>query len=100
NIARLLDGGTTADGLPYFVMEYIEGVPIDTHFDTRRLAIRDRVLLFRRVCDAVQYAHEHRVVHRDLKPGNVLVTADGAPKLMDFGISKMLLADGADGTGD
>jgi TolB-like protein/Flp pilus assembly protein TadD/tRNA A-37 threonylcarbamoyl transferase component Bud32 len=97
NIARLLDGGTTADGLPYFVMEYVEGMPIDEHCDTRQLSTREKVALFRRVCDAVQHAHGQYVVHRDLKPSNILVTADGVPKLLDFGISK-LLTDSARGS--
>jgi TolB-like protein/Flp pilus assembly protein TadD/tRNA A-37 threonylcarbamoyl transferase component Bud32 len=97
NIARLLDGGTTADGLPYFVMEYVDGTPIDEHCDSRQLSTRERVLLFRRVCDAVQHAHGQYVVHRDLKPSNILVTAAGVPKLLDFGISK-LLTDSARGS--
>jgi eukaryotic-like serine/threonine-protein kinase len=95
HIARLLDGGTTADGLPYFVMEYVEGTPIDTYCDEHRLSIADRVALFRRVCDGVQYAHDRRIVHRDLKPSNILVAADGTPKLLDFGISTALAPDSA-----
>jgi len=98
NIARLLDGGTTADGLPYFVMEYAEGVAIDRYCDERQLSIPDRIAVFCRVCDAVGHAHAHRVIHRDLKPGNILVTADGVPKLLDFGISKVLAADPAEST--
>jgi TolB-like protein/Tfp pilus assembly protein PilF/tRNA A-37 threonylcarbamoyl transferase component Bud32 len=98
NIARLLDGGTTADGLPYFVMEYAEGVPIDRYCDERQLSIRDRVSVFCKVCDAVRHAHAHRVIHRDLKPANILVTANGEPKLLDFGISKVLAADPAEST--
>jgi eukaryotic-like serine/threonine-protein kinase len=98
NIARLVDGGTTADGLPYFVMEYAEGVPIDRYCNDRQLSIPDRIVLFRNVCDAVRHAHAHRVIHRDLKPGNILVTAEGVPKLLDFGISKMLAADPAEAT--
>jgi TolB-like protein/Flp pilus assembly protein TadD/tRNA A-37 threonylcarbamoyl transferase component Bud32 len=90
NIARLLDGGTTANGLPYFVMEYVDGTPIDQHCDRGRLSIRERVILFRKVCDAVDYAHRHHVVHRDLKPSNILVTPEGEPKLLDFGIAKLL----------
>jgi serine/threonine protein kinase/tetratricopeptide (TPR) repeat protein len=95
NIARLIDGGTTADGLPYFVMEYVEGTPIDAYCDGQRLPMRERIALFRRVCDAVQYAHERRVIHRDLKPSNILVTSDGTPKLLDFGISRALAPDPA-----
>src|ERR1700739_318062 len=90
NIARLFDGGETEDGLPYFVMELIEGVPIDKYCDHRKLTITDRLELFRQVCSAVQYAHQHLTIHRDIKPGNILVTPDGAPKLLDFGIAKML----------
>jgi TolB-like protein/Tfp pilus assembly protein PilF/tRNA A-37 threonylcarbamoyl transferase component Bud32 len=93
NIARLLDGGTTSDGLPYFVMEYVEGVAIDRYCDDHQLTTAERVKIFRQVCDAVRHAHAHRVIHRDLKPGNILVTAGGVPKLLDFGISKVLTAD-------
>jgi eukaryotic-like serine/threonine-protein kinase len=90
NIARLLDGGTTDDGLPYLVMEYIDGVPIDHYCDERRLSVEERIELFRQVCSAVQYAHQNLVVHRDIKPSNILVTADGVPHLLDFGIAKLL----------
>lgn len=90
NIARLLDGGTTAEGLPYFVMEYVEGRPILDFCAEQRLTTAERIELFRRVCEAVQFAHQNLVVHRDLKPSNVLVTAGGAPKLLDFGIAKLL----------
>ncbi|HEV8580451.1 MAG TPA: serine/threonine-protein kinase [Thermoanaerobaculia bacterium] len=90
NIARLLDGGTTSDGLPYLVMEYIDGVPIDRYCDERLLSIEKRIELFRQVCSAVQYAHQNLVVHRDIKPSNILVTADGVPHLLDFGIAKLL----------
>ena len=91
-VARLLDGGATDDGLPYLVMEYVEGVPIDEYCDEQMLAVNDRVRLFRKVCEAVQFAHRNLIVHRDLKPGNILVTADGTPKLLDFGIAKVLHA--------
>jgi serine/threonine-protein kinase len=90
NIARLLDGGTTDDGLPYFVMEHVEGVPIDRYCDEHQLTVPERLRLFEGVSLAVQYAHRSLVVHRDLKPGNILVTAEGVPKLLDFGIAKLL----------
>jgi eukaryotic-like serine/threonine-protein kinase len=93
NIARLLDGGTTPDGLPYFVMEYVEGVPITDFARDKNLSLRERVALFLKVCAAVQFAHRNLVVHRDLKPANVLITADGEPKLLDFGIAKLLASD-------
>jgi Tol biopolymer transport system component/tetratricopeptide (TPR) repeat protein len=93
NIARLLDGGTTDDGLPYFVMEYIEGLPIHRYCDTHRLTIAERLKIFRQVCAAVAHAHEHQVIHRDIKPGNILVIEDGTPKLLDFGIAKILNPD-------
>lgn len=95
NIARLLDGGMTEEGLPYFVMEYIEGHPVDEYCNSHRLNITARLQLFRAVCAAVQYAHQRAIVHRDLKPGNILVTAEGAPKLLDFGIAKLLEPDSA-----
>ncbi|MEE8525758.1 MAG: serine/threonine-protein kinase, partial [Thermoanaerobaculia bacterium] len=89
-VARFLDGGTTDDGLPYVVMELVEGEPIDRFCETRRLTVRQRLELFRKVCSAVQFAHQNLIVHRDLKPGNILVTADGTPRLLDFGIAKLL----------
>ncbi|HET7468055.1 MAG TPA: serine/threonine-protein kinase [Gemmatimonadales bacterium] len=97
HIARLLDGGTTDDGLPYFAMEYIEGQPIDAYADAHRLSIPERLRLFLQVCGAVSYAHQHLIVHRDIKPVNILVTAEGTPKLLDFGIAKVLQAE-EDGT--
>ena len=90
NIARLFDGGTTDDGLPYFVMECVEGEPIDRFCDEHKLSIQERLRLFQGVCAAVQYAHRNLVVHRDIKPHNILVTPEGVPKLMDFGIAKLL----------
>jgi serine/threonine protein kinase len=94
NIARLIDGGSTEEGLPYFVMEYVEGQPIDQYCNQRKLRVSDRLRLFRTVCAAVQYAHQNLIVHRDLKPRNILVTADGAVKLLDFGIAKLLRTGG------
>jgi serine/threonine protein kinase len=96
-VARLLDGGATEDGRPYLVMELVAGEPIDVYCARRGLAVRERLALFRQVCAAVQYAHQNLVVHRDLKPSNILVTADGAPKLLDFGIAKLLPAPGSGG---
>ena len=90
NIARVFDGGVTEDGRPFLVMEYVEGQPIDRFCDDRRLPVGKRLRLFVDVCDAVQYAHQNLVVHRDLKPGNVLVSNDGRPKLLDFGVAKLL----------
>ncbi len=90
NIARLLDGGTTGEGLPYFVMEYVEGRPVDRYCREANLDVTERLRLFLPVCAAVQYAHQHLIVHRDLKPGNILITAQGVPKLLDFGIAKLL----------
>ena len=90
NIARLYDGGATTDGRPYFVMEYIEGLPIDRYCDAHQLTLDERLQLFCKICSAVHYAHQNLVVHRDLKPSNILVDASGEPKLLDFGIAKLL----------
>ncbi|HEX8734097.1 MAG TPA: serine/threonine-protein kinase, partial [Pyrinomonadaceae bacterium] len=90
NIARFLDGGMTDDGLPFYAMEYVEGEFIDDYCRARNLSLNDRLRLFRQVCAAVQYAHQNLVIHRDLKSKNILVTADGEPKLLDFGIATVL----------
>ncbi|MBB6095039.1 serine/threonine-protein kinase [Povalibacter uvarum] len=90
NIARLLDGGRAPDGTPYLVMEYIDGEPIDAYCDRRRLTLAERIALVRTVCSAVHYAHQNLIVHRDLKPNNILITASGEVKLLDFGIAKLL----------
>jgi eukaryotic-like serine/threonine-protein kinase len=89
-IAKLLDGGTTDDGLPYFVMEFIEGSPVYRFCDERQLTVAERLRLFQHVCEAVHYAHQKLVIHRDIKPSNILVTPQGVPKLLDFGIAKLL----------
>ena len=98
NIARLLDGGTTHDGLPYFVMEYVEGWPVDQYCLEKELNLTARLQLFRKICAGISYAHQHLVVHRDLKPSNILITAEGEPKLLDFGIAKLLRAAPSDET--
>jgi serine/threonine protein kinase len=90
NIARLIDSGATAEGYPYVMMEYVDGAPIDQFADARGFSVRARVELFLQVCAAVQYAHQRLVIHRDLKARNILVTPDGTPKLLDFGIAKLL----------
>jgi len=93
NLAKLLDGGTTEEGIPYLVMELIEGRPITEYCDSHNLSVKERLQLFLQVCDAVHYAHQHLVIHRDIKPHNILVTSSGTPKLLDFGIAKILDAD-------
>ncbi|MGH9846097.1 MAG: protein kinase domain-containing protein, partial [Blastocatellia bacterium] len=93
HIARLLDGGTTADGLPYFVMEFVDGEPITDYCRRHALSLNQKLTLFRDVCAAVQHAHQKLAVHRDLKPSNILVTEDGTLKLLDFGIAKLLTPD-------
>jgi eukaryotic-like serine/threonine-protein kinase len=98
NIARLLDGGTTLDGVPYIAMELIEGRPIIEYCDRLKLSIAERIQIFLQVCAAVQFAHEQLIIHRDIKPGNILVTAEGTPKLLDFGIAKVLEVDPAAGS--
>lgn len=96
NIARLLDAGTTADGVPYIVMEYIAGVPIDEFSEAKNLTVKARLKLFNKVCEAVSFAHQNLIIHRDLKPSNILVTEKGEPKLLDFGISKLLGAENSE----
>src|SRR6266550_3514968 len=100
NIARLLEGGSTPDGLPYFVMEYIEGQAITEYCDERQFTTAQRLELFRQVCQALHYAHQNLVVHRDIKPSNILVTVEGVPKLLDFGIAKLLNPGWASETGE
>ncbi|MDM7922817.1 MAG: protein kinase [Pyrinomonadaceae bacterium] len=89
-IARLLDGGTTDDGVPYFVMEYVEDETLYNYCDSRKLGIRERLKIFQKVCSAIQYAHDKQIIHRDIKPSNILINRHGSPKLLDFGIAKIL----------
>src|SRR4030095_15515373 len=90
NITRLLDGGATEDGLPYLVMDFVEGAPLAKYCEKTHLPLKDRLRLFLDVCSAVTYAHQNLIVHRDIKPSNILVTEDGVPKLLDFGIAKLI----------
>ena len=99
NIAQLYGGGVTADGIPFFAMEYVEGERLDQYCDERGLATKERLQLFRKVCSAVTYAHQHLVIHRDLKPANIRVTPEGEPKLLDFGIAKLLDSENAPSSG-
>jgi predicted Ser/Thr protein kinase len=90
NIARILDGGDAPDGMPYYVMEYVEGLPLDQYCDKQRLSLTGRIKTFQQVCQAVDYLHSNSIVHRDLKPSNILVSSDGVVKLLDFGIAKVM----------
>ncbi len=96
NISRLLDAGITVDGIQFLVMEYIDGIPVDEYCDKNNLNIKERMKLFLKIASVVQYAHHNLVIHRDLKPSNILITPDGEPKLLDFGIAKILDKDGSD----
>ena len=95
NIARLIDGGASEDGLPYLVMEYVQGVAITHYAKQNQLSVDQRLRLFLQVCEAVECAHRNFVIHRDIKPGNIIVDGEGSPKLLDFGISKLLASDGS-----
>ena len=90
NVAQLFGGAVTPAGLPYFVMEYVDGARLDDYCRDRQLSISQRLALFRKICTAVSYAHQNLVIHRDIKPANIRVTSDGEPKLLDFGIAKLL----------
>lgn len=100
NIARLLDGGVTADGEPFLAMEYVEGVRLDDYCDARSLSIAERLKVFLAVCEGASYAHQNLVVHRDIKPSNILVTDEGVPKLLDFGIAKLINPEAEGGTAE
>ena len=90
NIARILDGGDTSEGMPFYVMEFVEGSPIEQYCEKPSVSLQDRIHLFQQVCSAVHYLHQHLIVHRDLKPSNIMVSTEGVPKLLDFGIAKFL----------
>ena len=90
NIARLLDGGTTGEGIPYLVMEYVEGSPVTKFCEEKNFSVKEKLLLFLKICEAVKFAHQNLIVHRDLKPSNILITGSGEPKLLDFGVAKLL----------
>lgn len=91
-IARLLDGGTTEDGVPYYVMELVDGIPLTDYVEENEVSVDERLILFTKIASAVTYAHQNLVIHRDLKPSNILVTPAGEPKLLDFGIAKLLMS--------
>jgi len=90
NIARLLDGGTTDEGIPFLVMEYVEGLPVTGYCEQKNFSVKEKLLLFLKICEAVKFAHQNLIIHRDLKPSNILITEDGTPKLLDFGVAKLL----------
>ncbi|MEO7659742.1 MAG: serine/threonine-protein kinase, partial [Pyrinomonadaceae bacterium] len=98
HIARLIDGGTTDDGSPYFIMEFVDGSPIDVYARERAMTVDDRLSLFALVCEAVEYAHTRQIIHRDIKPSNILVSEEGRPRLLDFGISKVVNAEDGGGS--
>ena len=100
NITRLLDGGSTEEGLPYLVMDHVAGLPLNVYSDKHQLSIKQRLEIFLQICSAISYAHKNLIVHRDLKPSNILVVEDGTPKLLDFGIAKLLANNGANLTVD
>ena len=90
NIARILDGGDAPNGMPFYVMEFVDGLPVDDHCNTHRLGLTQRIKIFQQMCQAVHYLHQNSIIHRDLKPSNILVSNDGVVKLLDFGIAKMV----------